>query len=101
MFQAETLKESSYVDAEKMQWDTSDPKTALRRGESIQEMLKKVKVRRVLMALPDIRGLSGDSYRTILNVFLAFTDYNFLKPLHLRKSLFFFCFISYFLAFIT
>lgn len=37
-----------------MQRDTLDPPTGLRRGESIQEMLKKVKVRSVLIVLPDM-----------------------------------------------
>lgn len=47
-------RESGYVNAEKMQRDTLDPPTGLRRGESIQEMLKKVKVRSVLIVLPDM-----------------------------------------------
>lgn len=42
-----------------MQRGTLDPLTGLRRGESIQEMLKKVKVRRVLIALPDM-GVSPE-----------------------------------------
>lgn len=40
----------------------SIPQTGSRRGESIQEMLKKVKVRRVLIALPDA-GVSPEIHR--------------------------------------
>lgn len=40
----------------------SIPQTGPRRGESIQEMLKKVKVRRVLIALPDA-GVSPEIHR--------------------------------------
>lgn len=42
-----------------MQRGTLDPLTGLRRGESIQEMFKKVKVRRLLIALPDM-GVSPE-----------------------------------------
>lgn len=59
MFHAQTLKESGYVDAGKMRRGTLDPLTGLQKGESIQEMLKKVKVRRVLIALPDM-GVSPE-----------------------------------------
>lgn len=61
----------------------SIPQTGWRRGESIQEMLKKVKARRALIALPDA-GVSPEipreqSLASFFFFFLTFTDLQVLS----------------------
>jgi len=62
-----------------MQRDTLDPPTGLRRGESIQEMLKKVKVRSDLIALPDMGASLEIHIEQSRTSILTFTDLQLLK----------------------
>lgn len=73
-FMLKLWRESGYVNAEKMQRDTLDPPTGLRRGESIQEMLKKVKVRSVLIVLPDMGASLEIHTEQSWTSILTFTD---------------------------
>lgn len=88
-FMLKLWRESGYVDAEKMQRGTLDPLTGLRRGESIQEMLKKVKVRRVLIALPDM-GFSPEIHiEQSWTSILTFTDLQLFQNYTSEKLLVF------------